>query len=351
MRGSIAAFAGNRGALAAGTRFRDRDLNRVWREQDGAFTVSDADAGAEALERSGLREALREEVARHCARAEQAGARPGEIHFLDLHTSSASGTPFACIGDTLRNRAFARGFPLPVILGLEEQVEGALLEFLGRRGVVTLGFEGGQHLDSGSVANHAAAIWLGLSASGVLPAPRADPRRSKHAEVREAWQRLDAVRNGLPRFLEIRYRHSISARDDFRMRAGYSNFARVQRWEVLAHDREGEVRAHYPGRVLLPLYQKKGDDGFFLARDLHAFWLGVSAVLRRAHCDRLVPVLPGVRRDSAHPDRLLVNRRVARWFPVEIFHLLGYRKRRAQGDRYEFSRRPHDLAPPTRWII
>lgn len=351
LRGAFAALAGNRAALAAGTRFLDRDLNRLWRESGGAFAVADDEAGAEAAERADLRAALRAEVERHEERARAAGVAAGPIHFLDLHTSSAPGTPFACIGDTLRNRRFARAFPLPVILGLEEQVEGALLEFLGRRGLVTIGIEGGQHDSAEARANHLAAIRVGLCAAGALPAPGGDPRRHAREEIREAWRRLDAARAGLPRFLEIRYRHAIGPRDDFRMRPGYSSFKRVQRWEVLGHDREGEVRAHFRSLLLLPLYQKKGDDGFFLARELRGFWLGLSALLRRARGDRLVPLLPGVRRESGQPDRLLVNRRVARWYTIEIFHLFGFRKRRAAGDRWEFSRRPYDLAPPPRWEV
>mgnify|MGYP000107882312 CR=1 FL=1 len=69
----------------------------------------------------------------------------GPIHFVDLHTSSAPGPPFLTVGDTLRNRRFSRGFPLPLLLGLEEQVDGSLLEYLNNHGFVTLGVEAGEH--------------------------------------------------------------------------------------------------------------------------------------------------------------------------------------------------------------
>jgi len=42
--------------------------------------------------------------------------------------------------------------------------------------------------------------------------------------------------------------------------------------------------------------------------------------------------MPGVTRDPSHGGTLLVNGRVARWFALEVFHLLGYRKRRQMGD-------------------
>jgi hypothetical protein len=48
---------------------------------------------------------------------------------------------------------------------------------------------------------------------------------------------------------------------------------------------------------------------------------------------------PGVSRDPVHPGTLLVNGRTARWFALEVFHLLGYRKRRQIGDVLVVARR------------
>ena len=46
--------------------------------------------------------------------------------------------------------------------------------------------------------------------------------------------------------------------------------------------------AREAGHVLLPLYQGKGNDGFFMAREVKALWLHVSAILRRLRLDMLV---------------------------------------------------------------
>ena len=43
---------------------------------------------------------------------------------------------------------------------------------------------------------------------------------------------------------------------------------------------------------------------------------------------------------------LVVDTRVARFFPLQIFHLLGFRKRRRRGDKLFVSRRPHDTRSP-----
>jgi hypothetical protein len=37
---------------------------------------------------------------------------------------------------------------------------------------------------------------------------------------------------------------------------------------LLAHDRNGEIRAPFDGLVLLPLYQSEGSDGFFYGRSV-----------------------------------------------------------------------------------
>jgi hypothetical protein len=64
--------------------------------------------------------------------------------------------------------------------------------------------------------------------------------------------------------------------------------------------------------------------------------------MRRLGLDRLVHWLPGVRRDPARPGAYLVDRRVARWFALEIFHLLGYRRHGRSGRRLSVSRRADD---------
>ncbi|RMH04936.1 MAG: aspartoacylase [Planctomycetota bacterium] len=332
LRGRFVVLAGNRAALAAGRRFLARDLNRIWLPEHLAGLESPAGPDdAEAVEQRELLAALREEIG-------AAGDR--EVFFLDLHTSSAPGIPFVCIGDTLRNRRFARRFPVPVILGLEEQVDGALLEFLNNAGVVTLGFEGGQHEAPESIENLAAAIWTGLGSAGLLP--RRDDR------VRAARRLLHRRRQGVPRVLEIRYRHGLTPGDGFRMRPGYRNFQAITAGEALADDRDGPIYAFYDARVLLPLYQGLGDDGFFLAREVSRFWLWLSRLLRRLRLGTLLPLLPGVERLSVGEDAVLADPRVARWFTIEIFHLLGYRKRRRRCGRLLFSRRRHDLGRPPR---
>jgi succinylglutamate desuccinylase len=332
LRGEVVFLAGNLAALDARVRFIDVDLNRQWRAERVAAVRSEPRGRHEPAEIEEQRELI-EELERVAAAAR------GSIYFLDLHTSSAAGPPFLTVGDTLRNRRFARAFPLPLILGLEEQVDGALLEWLNNRGFVTLGVEAGRHDSPQSVACHEAVLWVAMVAAGLLPS-KAVPELDRHRE------RLVEASRGYPRVVEVRRRHAITAEDGFRMERGFTNFTPIAVGQHLARDLHGPVLAPERGLLLLPLYQGLGDDGFFLARRVRPFWLVVSAVLRRLRLNTLMPLLPGVRRHADAPDVLVVDTRIARFYPLEIFHLFGFRKVRQVGQELVVSRRRYDLSPP-----
>ena len=58
------------------------------------------------------------------------------------------------MSDTLRNRRLARALPVPVILGLEENVDGTLLEYATERGHTVIVVESGRHDDPAAVELH-----------------------------------------------------------------------------------------------------------------------------------------------------------------------------------------------------
>lgn len=343
--GELVGLAGNLAALRTDQRYLERDLNRMWtRELLARALAPPRVEGVRAGPGSGHQAEWTELAELHAHLREEIDGQDREVYLLDLHTSSADGVPFACIGDTLRNRRFARPFPLPVLLGLEEQLDGSLLEYLNNHGLVTLGFEAGQHREAHSVDRHEAGIWIGLASAGCFPGPLP-------ADVEQGRRLLADARGGLPAVSEILHRHGLRPNDGFRMHPGYENFTPVQAGEILAEDRAGLVRSPMRGRVMLPLYQGKGEDGFFVARRVRRFWLKLSALLRLARCEALLPWLPGVRRAPGDPETLLVDRRVARWYSLQIFHLFGYRKRRSEGDALVVSRRRFDLQPPESWRL
>ena len=326
IHGRFVVLAGNLKALAKGVRFLDRDLNRQWTPEKVAALENRSINDAEAEEQRELLAAIRHAV----------NESAGPVYFLDLHTTSAVGPPFVTVGDTLRNREFARSFPLPLVLGLEEQVDGALLEYLNNFGLITLGSEAGQHDCDDSVDRLEALLWLALRSARLL-APDAAAGHVSAEVLREASR-------GVPPVIEVRYRHAINDQDSFEMLPGFDNFVPVEKDQVVARDRKGPVRAPESGLILLPLYQGKG--GFFIARPVRMFWLRLSAFLRRLRIGAFLPWLPGVHRNGDQRLELTIDTRIARWYPLEVFHLLGYRKRRQAGKTLVVTRRAFDSEEP-----
>lgn len=329
LRGRVYFLAGNTRALAEGVRFIDADLNRHWTagnivKNKSNFPISRAE-DAEQRELLGIFDEILK-TARD------------EVYVLDLHSTSAEGLPFATVGDTLRNRHFVRKFPVTILLGIEEQLEGTMLEYLNNAGCVTFGFEGGQHYLEETARNHEALVWLALVNSGLLTA----------ADIPD-WERhrqhlAESTKNR--RIIEIRYRHAIKPEDEFEMLHGFENFQAIERGQVLARDRRGEIRAKESGMIIMPLYQKQGDDGFFVGREVAPFWIWLSEVLRNRKIADLMPLLPGVRRHPTDAETLIVDTKIARFFPLQIFHLLGFRRRRWQEHKLVVSRRRHDKNSP-----
>jgi len=334
MTGSVVFLRGNVSAIENKVRYIDLDLNRQWNTEGMGAAYSEDEIPNRPSEHRELRE-LAAELGLLIETASE------QIVFLDLHTSSADGDPFLTVGDTLRNRRFAKRFPLSLILGLEEQVDGALLELLNNFGCVTMGVEAGKHDSPDSPLVHEAVVWLALVESGVMP-------RESVPDLDQQRDFLEKIRGELPRVIEVRSRHAIAAGDDFRMQPGYRNFQPLKAGELVAHDNHGPIRTEDAGLILLPLYQGKGDDGFFVAREMHFVWLWLSAFLRRVRARGILRFLPGVRRDRKRPGEIIINTRIARWYPLEVLHLFGYRKLRHTETELHVGRRRYDFLEPSR---
>lgn len=329
LRGRVFLIEGNMRALAQKVRFIDSDLNRHWtRANLDAVERDESPHIAEDRELKELVNVLRGIL----------DTAKNEVFALDLHSTSAHGLPFATVGDTLRNRRFAQKFPVTILLGIEEQLEGTMLEYLNNRGAVTFGFEGGQHEEPDTAANHEALVWLSLVHAGI--ASESDiPEFDEH-------RRHLANASGRARIVEVLFRKPLAEADGFVMDPGYKNFDPVGKGQTLAHDSHGDIQSPRKGLILMPLYQGKGDDGFFIGREVAPFWLWFSKLLRNLGAPTIVRILPGVWRHPDDPESLVIDTRVARFFPLQIFHLLGFRRRAWKGKRLVVSRRKFDTRSP-----
>jgi hypothetical protein len=299
-RGGFVAVAGNLPALEAGARFLDHDLNRIW--EDGA-----PEASRERLEMSEL-EGLIDRILENAR---------GPVRLVDLHTTSGEGPPFTATADLLLNRDFALLLPVPMVLGLSEALPGTLIQSLVGSPVAGMAFEAGLHEDPESVRRSEDALVLLLSGLGIC--------RFEPGAAMEARARLEAAGRGHPRALHLTHRHGLRPSEGFSMHPGFRSFQPVRRGEVIATTGAGEVRAPSSGRLLLPLYQSSGEDGFFLGTPVASSWLRLSEWMRRVGADRYLRFLPGFRVEQAGHDRLQVHPGLFRVLPARFFFLLGYR--------------------------
>ncbi len=309
LRGRLVGLAGNRQALERGQRFLEEDLNRIW----FADRLARLRAGGDAVtpEESELRELD--------AALEHALAECSEASVLDLHSTSGNGPAFTSLDDTLANRAMAFDLPVPHVLGLEEELSGTLVGYLNQLGITAIGFEAGQHSATTSVDHAEAAVWIAMESCGVL-----EPGvRDEVARARELLARNEPSRPGV---VEVRHRHPVVPGDGFAMLPGFRCFQPVRAGEQLARDARGPITSPRSGLILMPLYQQQGGDGFFVIHRVHPAWLALSAFLRRLRVDRFAHWLPGVKRHPELAGAFHIDRASARWFALQVFHLLGFRR-------------------------
>ena len=314
-RGDFVAFSGNIEALRSGQRFIHRDLNRIWILDNGSKQLADLPDSSETRELRELYALLKLEV-------EQ---RRGPMIMLDLHTTSVESPPFLIVPDTLASRNFVRDLPSPLILGLEEQIEGPLLSYANEFGHICIGFEAGQHDDPQSKANHISMLWIILVKAGCLRVEEVPDFKSHLLSLKDQTRAYNKV-------YEVLHRKGIVEGDDFEMRPGYTNFQPIRKGELLARHHGKNVQSPSNGYIFMPLYQVLGDDGFFVISKVAAFWIWLSFILRKTNAKRILPFLPGVNKHPNLADTFVVNKKIAQFFVLQIFHLLGYRRKSESGN-------------------
>ena len=158
----------------------------------------------------------------------------------------------------------AKNLHAPVILDMLQGIEGSTMHYFDNENFPDLpttcvAFEAGQHDDHKSVNRCIAAIVNCLRSIGSV---RQDDVENIHDEV------LKIYAAQLPKTSRLLYRHPISDGDGFKMKDGFKNFDTIIQGEILAQDRTGLIKAKRDGRILMPLYQKQGAEGFFIIKPL-----------------------------------------------------------------------------------
>lgn len=253
-RGCLLGIRGNLRAMEKKMRFIDKDLNRQWTEENiqRIRTTPIEDLDSEDLEMLELLSVIEGEVDQY---------KPDHLIILDLHTTTAFGGIFSIATDDPRSIGMGIEFHAPVIKGLLNGIGGTTLHYFNNENfepeTIAVCFESGQHDEELSVNRAIAAIINCMRTIGCV--------EPNHVENRHDELLIEFAKH-LPTVAELIMCHSIKEGDEFVMKPGYDNFQKVKKGEVLAHDKNGPIHAACDGRILMPLYQKQGDDGFFLIK-------------------------------------------------------------------------------------
>lgn len=313
LHGSVYGLVGNRAALKVGKRYTDVDLNRIWTEDSVEAINAEPHPEHEYKEQQELWGCLKEIVSFH----------KGPFYFMDMHTTSAPTVPFMTVNDSLLNRDFTSNYPLPVVLGIEEYLQGPLLSYINSLGYVAFGYEAGQHEDQLSIQNCYDFAVLSLRITGILD--------EQSCNCQKHTRRLLEQTNQLKQFYEITFRHAITDRSQFDLKPGYKNFQFLEAGEIIGYEGAKTLQNEKRTQLFMPLYQGQGEDGYFLIRPIPKVYLMLSKWLRKYRVDRLFPLLPGVYWQDHKKAQLRINLKIARFFAVQLLHLMGYRKKE-QGD-------------------
>lgn len=320
--GNFYAISGNLNALQHNIRFEKEDLNRIWTDDHLAhINTSDNGFNADVNEQIALYEIIKNVLSKE----------PGPFYFIDLHTTSARTSPFITISDSLNNRKFTSKFSVPIVLGIEEYLDGPLLTYINEFGHAALGFEGGQHDEPEAIINCEAFVWMALEVSGCVDNDQIkDLKQYKKVLSSSAFSQ---------EFYEIDYRYLIKDQENFSMNSGFTNFDRIHKDQLLGNSDGLEVKSVMDGQIFMPLYQDQGNDGFFIITKISNFWLKLSTIVRKLHLHHLLRILPGIKIDRTHAYTLIVNPRTAKFLATEIFHLFGYRKQVVKDNKLHFIKR------------
>src|SRR5690554_5690230 len=247
IKGKMVAVSGNLEALKQNVRYIDEDLNRVWTVENVASGKKDSHEKKEMFEIIDVLEKYPE-------------AEFTKRYFLDCHTTSAASEPYISVQDVNDNDNWAHKFPTYIIRGFSDIVRGCIDHYESRIGITGFVFEGGQHERKDSELNHEGMIWHAIHIACGLDF-------KEMATHPEAEKILEEKRKKRKTF-EIEYRHGIRDDDDFKMEPNFSNFQKIQKGELLAHQNGTPIYSEWNAYIFMPLYQKQGNDGFFVVKEV-----------------------------------------------------------------------------------
>jgi len=245
--GRVVGIVGNPGAVRQQVRYQDEDLNRIWLPEILQKVRSTDESNLRSSERRDLKELL--EILDPIL-----SDRSRRVIAVDLHSFSAPEGYFAITPESGYNEELLKEIGIPAIFGIEKILPGTLLNYIHQNGHHAFAFEGGSHYSADTLVNMVSFIRKLVTELGM----------SDSIEQIDNSNLQKSLINTLPSRMELVYQHNIDPADQFVMRPGFINFQPINQGDWLADDISGKIKAPLGGYILMPLYQNKGNEGFFL---------------------------------------------------------------------------------------
>lgn len=251
IHGAFAGLLANVDAFDKGVRFMDEDLNRIWTDKKVKKIAKGGKLNHEERQVRDLIKTIEELEPKNYE----------ERYHLDLHTTSSESIPYISVSDDKGCRAFANLFPMQDVLGFASLVDGTIDKWFCKNGFEGFTVEAGQHQRVSSIENCEAVIWMALVESGCIDMVHIERFKESRAVLTKFI--FDEKKN-----FRIRYRHDIPDGESFNMEPDFVNFQKVCNGELLAHMNSEAVYSKWDARILMPLYQGQGNDGFFIIEEI-----------------------------------------------------------------------------------
>lgn len=251
--GCIIALKGNIKALEENKRYIDKDLNRLWSEKQIDYikkTPSEDLICQEDKEQKELLFVLEQFT--------NFREKKDPFLFLDIHTTSANGGFFTIVNGNDMSVRFAKKLQIPLILHLNKVIKNTTLSIFSQKEFSAIAFEAGQHESEESIKRIESAVYILLNELQIIKFEKDFISSKQQILINESKE--------LPIETEFCYKHTIMPQSNFKMNPGFNNFDKVTKGQILASDIHGDIACKEDGYILMPLYQKQGEDGFFIIK-------------------------------------------------------------------------------------
>ena len=248
INGTVIGLIGNLNALKKNTRYIDNDMNRIWNQKMINMQLPQKNSEhAELLILNGLIEKI------------ILLKKKNNISIIDLHNTSSANGVFTIVNNK-KEAKLTSHLKIPIINNLFSKVKGSLARYYNKKNVTSLVFEGGAIGDPASINNHESGIWKILEKKNFIKGNLIPKKVLKNIKT---MQNFATNINGN---YFVKYIHKIKKLDNFLMNPNMQNFEKIEKNQIIGHDKNGPVQSPANGYLLMPLYQEQGNEGFYIVQ-------------------------------------------------------------------------------------